>query len=101
MSSFILDTGATVTCAHGGMATPTAPMPRVKLLGNAVATIGAPYTIAGCTASPPCVIGQWNPGALHVRVGGQAVVLNTNSSVCTPNGTPMQPSFFQQRISAI
>lgn len=44
----ILHMGATVLCSHGGQAVPTAPSPVVLVSGMPVATITAPYAIAGC-----------------------------------------------------
>jgi hypothetical protein len=35
MPGFLLHVGATVLCAHGGQATPTAPNPRVMVSGTA------------------------------------------------------------------
>ena len=52
MPGFLLHLGATVLCAHGGQATPSAPNPRVLLSGQPATTLGAPYMIAGC-AMPP------------------------------------------------
>ena len=45
----ILHMGATVLCAHGGQAIPTVPSPVVMVSGMPIATIAAPYAIAGCT----------------------------------------------------
>jgi len=42
MPGFLLHLGATVMCAHGGQATPTAPFPRVLLSGQPVTTLAAP-----------------------------------------------------------
>ena len=49
----VLHLGATVLCAHGGQALPTAPVPRVLVCAQPVATIAARRTsVAGC-AFPP------------------------------------------------
>ena len=78
----ILHVGATVLCSHGGQATPTAPNPRVTVSGMPVATIAAPYAVAGCAFVPPagngpCVTGQWIVGATRVLALGQPVVIMT------------------------
>ena len=72
MPGFLLHPGATVLCAHGGQAQPTAPNPRVKVGGQPVVTQAAPYTVAGCPfnvsgAPVPCVTAQWVTAALRVH----------------------------------
>src|SRR5690349_8185908 len=100
----ILHLGATVLCAHGGQATPTAPVPRVLVSGQPVATIAAPYAVAGCPfvspAPGPCVTGQWVVGAVRVMAMGQPVAIQTGVSVCAPTGTPMVPLGAQVRALA-
>jgi hypothetical protein len=95
MPGFLLHMGATVMCAHGGQAQPTAPNPRVMVGGQPVVTMSAPYIVAGCpfTVPPavpmPCVTGQWVTSAARVMAGGQPVLLQDSQSVCAPNGTPL------------
>ncbi|MCL4798484.1 MAG: hypothetical protein KJ025_02795 [Burkholderiales bacterium] len=101
----ILHVGATVLCAHGGQATPTVPSPRVTVSGQPVATIAAPYAVAGCPFVPPggngpCVTGQWIVGATRVLAGGQPVVLMTGVATCTPTATPLVPVVAQMRAIA-
>ena len=100
----ILHLGATVTCAHGGQATPTAPMPRVLVGGQPVTTIAAPYLVAGCPFPPvsggPCVTGQWVVGATRVLAGGVPVVIQTGTAVCAPTGVPLLPLVAQVRVVA-
>jgi uncharacterized Zn-binding protein involved in type VI secretion len=101
----ILHLGATVLCSHGGQATPTAPNPRVSVSGQPVATIAAPYAVAGCAFVPPggngpCVTGQWITGATRVLVTGQPAALMTGASTCAPTGTPLMPVAAQTRAIA-
>ncbi|MET0935093.1 MAG: hypothetical protein ABWX83_03840 [Luteibacter sp.] len=100
----ILHVGATVLCSHGGQATPVAPVPRVMVSGQPVATIAAPYAIAGCPFVPPangpCVTGQWVVGALRVLAMGQPLAIQGGVSVCAPSGTPMMPIVAQTRALA-
>lgn len=101
----ILHLGATVQCAHGGVATPTAPNPRVLVGGQPVATIAAPYAVAGCAFAPPagngpCVTGQWTVGATRVLVAGQPVAIQTGVATCVPTGTPLLPIVAQTRVIA-
>lgn len=101
----ILHVGATVLCAHGGQATPTVSSPRVSVSGQPVATVAAPYAVAGCPFVPPggngpCVTAQWIVGATRVMVTGQPVVLMTGVSTCVPTGTPLTPVVAQTRVIA-
>jgi len=100
----ILHLGATVTCSHAGQAVPSAPVPRVLVSGQPVATIAAPYLVAGCPFVPPnpgpCVTGQWIVGALRVLALGQPVALQTGVSLCAPTGTPLLPLVVQPRVLA-
>jgi hypothetical protein len=100
----ILHFGATVLCAHGGQAMPTAPVPRVLVSGQPVATIVPPYVVAGCPFPPvsggPCVTGQWVVGAVRVLAMGQPVAIQTGVAVCAPTGTPLLPVVVQPRVIA-
>jgi len=100
----ILHFGATVLCAHGGQAMPTAPVARVLVSGQPVATIAAPYVVAGCPFPPvsggPCVTGQWVVGAMRVLAMGQPVAIQTGVAICAPTGTPLLPVAAQPRAIA-
>jgi uncharacterized Zn-binding protein involved in type VI secretion len=101
----ILHVGAVVTCAHGGMAIPTVPSPFVLVSGMPIATIAAPYAIAGCafvapTGNGPCVTGQWILGSLFVTSNGQPVAILSGVSTCVPTGTPMLPVSAQTFVIA-
>jgi hypothetical protein len=105
MAGPILHMGAVVMCAHGGSAMPTAPSSRVKVTGMPIATIAAPYVIAGCAFVPPagngpCATAQWLVGAMRVRSEGQPVVIMTGMAVCAPTGTPLIPVEAQTRTIA-
>lgn len=97
--------GAVVMCSHGGQAMPTVPSPRVMVSGMPVATIGAPYAVAGCAFVPPvgngpCVTAQWAVGAVQVTSVGQPVAIMTGVAVCVPTGTPLLPVSAQTRALA-
>ena len=94
-----------MTCAHGGQAMPTAPSPRVLVTAMPIATIAAPYMVAGCAFAPPagngpCVTAQWLVGAVRVTSMGQPVVIMTGVAVCVPTGTPLIPVEAQMRAIA-
>jgi uncharacterized Zn-binding protein involved in type VI secretion len=105
MAGQVLHQGATVTCSHGGQATPSEVSSRVMVAGLPIATIAAPYTIAGCPFAPtggngPCVSGQWKTGALRVTSEENALAITTGTSTCVPTGTPLLPLDAQTRVIA-
>jgi hypothetical protein len=83
---------------------PTAPVPRVLVSGQPVATIVPPYVVAGCPFPPvsggPCVTAQWVVGAVRVLAMGQPVAIQTGVAVCAPTGTPLLPVVVQPRVIA-
>lgn len=105
MSVPLLHLGATVTCAHGGQAMPTAPNPRVLVSGQPVTVLSTVYTVAGCPFPPnsggPCVTAQWVVGAARVLAGGQPVLLQSSQAVCTPTGTPLIVAATQPRVLGV
>jgi hypothetical protein len=73
--------------------------------GMPIATIAAPYTVAGCAFAPPagngpCVTAQWVVGAVRVTSEGQPVVVMTGVATCVPTGTPLLPMAAQTRVIA-
>lgn len=106
MPGFLLHVGATVLCAHGGQAMPTAPNPRVKVGGQPIVTQAAPYTVAGCPffsgVNPlPCVTAQWVMGAARVFANGVPVLLQDSQAICIPNGTPVNVVMVQFRVKGM
>ncbi|MGF6854015.1 hypothetical protein [Paraburkholderia sp. CI3] len=84
---------------------PTMPSPVVFVSGMPIATIAAPYSIAGCAFAPPagngpCVTGQWIMGSTSVQSNGQPVAILSGTSICTPTGTPMLPISAQTLVLA-
>jgi hypothetical protein len=84
---------------------PTVPSPRVTVMGMPIATVAAPYTVAGCAFVPPagngpCVTAQWTVGAVRVTSMGQPVVIMTGVASCVPTGTPLVPVTAQTRVLA-
>ena len=104
MPGFILHLGATVLCAHGGQAQPTAPNPRVLVSGQPSTLMTAPYVVAACPFVPvapsPCVTAQWMTAATRVTSNGQPVLLLDSQAVCVPNGTPLVIVLTQTRVTA-
>jgi hypothetical protein len=107
MPGFLVHAGATVTCAHGGQATPTAPNPRVTVSSQPTVTLAPPYVVAGCTLPPPpaangpCVTALWTSGSTRVLANGQPLIVLSSTSVCAPTGTPLLIMVTQTRVAAI
>ena len=107
MPGFLLHVGAIVQCMHGGMAQPTVPNPRVKVMGQPIVMQPMPYVIAGCSFPPPpvangpCVTAQWVLGALRVKANGMPVLLQDSLAVCAPTGTGVIVSMTQPRVKGM
>jgi hypothetical protein len=104
MPGFLVHVNAQVTCSHAGQALPTAPVPRVLVMGQPVVTRACPYTVAGCTLPPPpaangpCVTAQWITSATRVFAMGVPVLLQDSQSICAPTGTPLLIVMTQTRV---
>ncbi len=107
MPGYLLHVGAVVQCVHGGMAQPTVPNPRVKVMGQPIVTQSAPYMVAGCAFPPPpagtgpCVSAQWIMGALRVTAMGVPVLLQDSQAICTPTGTGLIVATLQMRVKGM
>ena len=105
MPGYLLHVGATVLCAHGGQAQPTAPFPRVMVGGQPVVTQSAPYVVAGCPLVPPpippCVTATWVTAAIRVRAGGIPVLLQDSQAISMPPGTPLTVVMTQFRVKGM
>ncbi|HXH11990.1 MAG TPA: hypothetical protein VNP04_19775 [Alphaproteobacteria bacterium] len=107
MPGFLLHVGATVLCAHGGQAQPTAPNPRVTVSGQPIVTLPTPYVVAGCALPPPpvangpCVTAQWVTAATRVTANGQPVLLLDSQAICAPTGTPLLVTVTQIRVNGM
>jgi len=95
-----------VLCSHAGQAMPTVPDPRVLVSGMPVATLAAPWVVAGCAMPPPiagngpCVTAMWSIGAVRVTSLGQPLLIMTGLATCVPTGTPLIPVSAQMRVIA-
>lgn len=99
----LLHLGAIVNCSHAGLATPTAPNPRVLVSGQPTVLQPTPYAIAGCALSSsgsPCVTGTWTVATVRVTSNGQPLVIATGVSTCVSNGTPLIVASMQTRVIA-
>jgi hypothetical protein len=102
----MLHQGATVMCVHGGQAQATSPVPRVKVSNQMVVVQTSPHSIAGCPFTTPggtpqpCVTAQWTSAATRVKVNSMPVLLKDSTAVCAPNGTGVQITVTQMRVTA-
>ena len=107
MPGFLVHLGATVMCAHGGQAQPTAVQPRVMVSGQPVTTLAAPYVVAGCAFPPPpaangpCITAQFVTAATRVMAVGLPVLLMDSQAICAPTGTPVVIAVTQPRVSGM
>lgn len=107
MPGFVIHVGASVLCAHGGQAQPTAPNPRVTLSGQPSVTMPPPWLIAGCALPPPtaangpCISAQFVSAATRVTSNGQPLLLFDSQAICTPTGTPLLIVASQTRVTAM
>ena len=102
MPGFLVHVGATVLCSHGGQAQPTAPNPRVKIMGTPVPMSAPPFMVAGCpmTIPPPagpgptpCISAMFLPPTMTLRVKsmGQGLLCQTSATgpaITTPPSPP-------------
>jgi hypothetical protein len=101
----ILHEGAQVLCSHLGQASPSETSTRVQVSGSPIATIAAPYSVAGCPdvapqGNGPCVTANWVVGAVRVMSEGHPVAIMTGTATCKPTGTPLLPQSAQTRVLA-
>ena len=105
MPGFALTASATVLCMHAGTATPTVPLPRVRLGGQPAVGQAAPWVVAGCPFVPPapgpCVTAQWVVAATRVLSTGIPLLLQDSVAVCVPTGTGLQVLVTQTKVRAV
>lgn len=115
MADSLMQVGAVVKCppAHpgGGQMTIISTNTRVKAGGQALATMGDQFVMAGCafsldTVTPhPCVKIQWLTPATRVRIGGKPAILASSKGLCfasdyLPQGAPVVTTT-QTRVKGI
>lgn len=91
MPGFLLHVGAGVSCPHGGQASISVAVPRVKAMGQPVAVLTDTTGVAGCafqvpvgagTKPQPCMTVRWLVGAARIRVNGKPALLQTSNGIC-------------------
>ena len=98
MPGFLLHFGATVQCAHLGVAQPTVVQPRVLLSGQSAVTVLSPYVVAGCSLTPSgtfCATAQFTAGATRLLSMGQPLLLMDSLSVSVGTGAPLRPRMWR------
>ena len=92
----ILTMAATITCPHGGMATPVPSNPTVLVANSPVLVMTDVTMIAGCVfnisgAPAPCLSIQWTVPAVSTTVNNVQVLLATSIGLCM-GGSPGVPA---------
>ena len=105
MGAPVLTSGSTVLCPHAGSVMLSSIEPRVKAMGQPVATLKQPDTVSACTfqvsgAPAPCVTVNWVTTATRVRAGGVPLILQNSMGLTVPNGTPVSVVNTQMRVMA-
>src|ERR1044071_9574327 len=107
MPGFLLHFGATVMCAHGGQAQPTAVNPRVLVSGQTTVRITSTYVVAGGAvprppgAAGPRVPAQFVSAATRITSNGQPLLLLDSQAICAPTGTPLLIIVTQTRVTGV
>jgi hypothetical protein len=99
MPGYLLDSGATISCPHGGTAKVVPRAVGVSLGGNPPLLVDDVATIAGCAfnvsgAPSPCVRIEWMMPATKVKSRSSAVLLSSSVGLClnaagAPQGTAL------------
>lgn len=102
---FVLTSGTSALCAHGGSVTFAPAQTRVVVSGQPAATLLDVDTVAGCPfvtgGNPmPCVSVQWITGATRVTISGSPALLQSSTATCIPNGTPVNILVTQTQVMA-
>ncbi len=102
MPGFLLTTGSTVNCAHGGTATPVGPNVRVRADGQPTLQQPIPWVVAGCTLVTPApdATAVWITGSVRVRSGGMPLLMLDSVASCLPSGNPAVVVQSQVRVRA-
>lgn len=97
MPGFLMHTGATAMCPHGGTVSVVTINTRVLASGQPLATAGDTCLVTGCpfmvgNKPQPCVKVQWLVPSARVLVNGQPAILQTSSGLClSPEQIPQGP----------
>lgn len=104
----LIQTGATITCPHGGQVSNVPTNTRVLAGGMPLATSADTFLVAGCafTVGPnpsPCLTVQWIAPAVRVTLSGTPALIQTSVGLCqnpaqVPQGPPVVAAT-QPRVS--
>jgi|RhiMethySRZTD1v2_1073278.scaffolds.fasta_scaffold552842_2 hypothetical protein len=107
MPGYLLDSGTTIMCPHGGQVSVVPRAACVTLGGKAPLLVDDVATIAGCSfnvsGSPsPCLRVQWQMPATRITIESSAPLLSSSIGLClnaagAPQGTAIV-SGFQTRV---
>ena len=111
MPGFLFHVGASAICPHGGQVRVIPTSPRVFVSGQAAATAGDIFMVAGCPFTvvgpkyQPCFTVQWLVPAARILMSGQPAIIQTSTGICQsaeqiPQGPPTVVAT-QPRVSGI
>jgi hypothetical protein len=107
MPGYLVTSGTTILCAHGGKITAPAVNPRVKVQGQPTVFQSGPGVVAGCAFPPPpagngpCVTAPWINGTTRVTSMKQPLLAADVQAVCVPTGTPVSVIPGQARVKGM
>jgi hypothetical protein len=109
MPGYILDSGVTIACPHGGQGSVVPRAKRASLGGKPPLLVDDVTTVSGCSfnvsGSPsPCLSVRWQLPATKVSVESTAVLLSSSIGMCVnaaqaPQGTALVTGF-QTKVQA-
>jgi hypothetical protein len=102
---FVLDSGATIMCPHGGKVMVVPSNTTVQVGGKFALLATDVFTVSGCPFSTPagpmpCVAVQWTTHALFTQVNGVPVLLSDSVGLATgpSGGGPVTVTGFQTQV---
>ncbi|WP_033290348.1 hypothetical protein [Amycolatopsis jejuensis] len=100
MPGFLLHSGMSMTCPHGGKVTAVPAGPPAALVnGMPVLTSKDQLIVGGCTFTPPCAKVQWTNVSSLLADGSPVLTQTTpagpGGGVCVGSGPPLVVSMQQ------
>lgn len=89
-----LTTGSQVKCPHGGSASLITSNAKASAASGRLLLVSDVHTVAGCaftigTKPSPCLRIEWSAGAVKLKAGGTAVLLESSMGTCySPESAP-------------
>ena len=94
MPGRVLTTGSQVLCPHGGSASLSTANSKASAASGKALLESDVHTVSGCafmigTKPSPCLQIRWSAGAVKLKAGGTAVLLDSSVGTCySPESAP-------------